>query len=345
MVLILLEALLALLLLVLIVWWTMFSGRRAGELPDSDVHDTTGHAHGDARLTSSNALRGAWLSPGGTHLVALDTESTLRFSELGDPSETAQFEEAIREGSPFVAAWHPDGAQFVVAGFGGTCTMWSTRTGVPRKVRSFNTGHDRSIACVAYSADGAQLATTAEDTVAMVWRFQSDGSPLLPLQLRGHTGWVRSADFNPEGTLLVTASADRTARVWRLDAGLPSESPQVLTGHQDWVSDAKFSPDGTRIATASHDGTIRLWRLPHGGLGKRFVQERVIRAQVAPSTGLAFSPDGRRLASIAKDSTIRVWVLDMHDLCDRARERVGRELTAEERAGMFGVGDGGEASE
>ncbi len=42
MVLILLEALLALLLLVLIVWWTMFSGRRAGELPDSDVHDTTG---------------------------------------------------------------------------------------------------------------------------------------------------------------------------------------------------------------------------------------------------------------------------------------------------------------
>jgi|GEM_PF-138562 len=34
MVLILLEALLALSLLVLIVWWTMFSGRSNGELPD-----------------------------------------------------------------------------------------------------------------------------------------------------------------------------------------------------------------------------------------------------------------------------------------------------------------------
>ena len=33
MLLILLEALLALLLLVGIVWWTMFSGRRKGELP------------------------------------------------------------------------------------------------------------------------------------------------------------------------------------------------------------------------------------------------------------------------------------------------------------------------
>lgn len=42
MVLILLEALLALLLLVLIVWWTMFSGRRRGELPDADGDDTDG---------------------------------------------------------------------------------------------------------------------------------------------------------------------------------------------------------------------------------------------------------------------------------------------------------------
>lgn len=32
--LILLEALLALVLLVLMVWWTMFSGRDKGELPD-----------------------------------------------------------------------------------------------------------------------------------------------------------------------------------------------------------------------------------------------------------------------------------------------------------------------
>ncbi|WP_325342774.1 hypothetical protein [Xylophilus sp.] len=34
--LILLEALLALAVLALIVWWTMFSGRRGGELPRSE---------------------------------------------------------------------------------------------------------------------------------------------------------------------------------------------------------------------------------------------------------------------------------------------------------------------
>lgn len=36
MLLILLEALLALALLVGIVWWTMFAGRKRGELPDKD---------------------------------------------------------------------------------------------------------------------------------------------------------------------------------------------------------------------------------------------------------------------------------------------------------------------
>lgn len=36
MLLIVLEALLALLILILIVWWTMFSGRNKGELRDED---------------------------------------------------------------------------------------------------------------------------------------------------------------------------------------------------------------------------------------------------------------------------------------------------------------------
>lgn len=47
--LILLEALLALVLLVAIVWWTMFSGRRKGELPPQDAEDAAAdHARKDA---------------------------------------------------------------------------------------------------------------------------------------------------------------------------------------------------------------------------------------------------------------------------------------------------------
>ena len=45
MTLILLEALGAMVLLILIVWWTMFSGRKNGELPDAHAPD--GRASGD----------------------------------------------------------------------------------------------------------------------------------------------------------------------------------------------------------------------------------------------------------------------------------------------------------
>jgi hypothetical protein len=47
--LIFLEALGALLLLVLIVWWTMFSGRRKGELDDDVPEQTTRPADTDDR--------------------------------------------------------------------------------------------------------------------------------------------------------------------------------------------------------------------------------------------------------------------------------------------------------
>ncbi len=54
--LILLEALGALLVLVLIVWWTMFSGRRNGELPDPAQDEEATHAKpppGDAGSTGA----------------------------------------------------------------------------------------------------------------------------------------------------------------------------------------------------------------------------------------------------------------------------------------------------
>ena len=54
MVLILLEALGALLALVLIVWWTMFSGRRNGELPTPDAEPAADDGTGarDAALSA-----------------------------------------------------------------------------------------------------------------------------------------------------------------------------------------------------------------------------------------------------------------------------------------------------
>lgn len=53
MVLILLEALGALLALVLIVWWTMFSGRRNGELPPPEAEPAVDDATGAREAVSA----------------------------------------------------------------------------------------------------------------------------------------------------------------------------------------------------------------------------------------------------------------------------------------------------
>lgn len=49
--LILLEALLALVVLIVIVWWTMFSGRKRGELPGSDAPPLDGSAQTPAPVS------------------------------------------------------------------------------------------------------------------------------------------------------------------------------------------------------------------------------------------------------------------------------------------------------
>jgi len=63
--LILLEALLALVVLALIVWWTMFSGRKRGELtpPDKDSDPPAPWAQGGIRELSSYMARSCWPIP------------------------------------------------------------------------------------------------------------------------------------------------------------------------------------------------------------------------------------------------------------------------------------------
>jgi WD40 repeat protein len=113
---------------------------------------------------------------------------------------------------------------------------------------------------VAFSPDGALLATASADRTARVWETTSGQHRGT---LEGHTGGVRGVAFSPDGALLATASADRTARVWETTSG---QHRGTLEGHTDWVRGVAFSPDGALLATASDDGTARLWNPVTGAL-------------------------------------------------------------------------------
>ncbi|MFI6518991.1 AAA family ATPase [Spirillospora sp. NPDC050679] len=174
-------------------------------------------------------------------------------------------------------------------------------------------GHRDWVDGVAWSPDGALLATASRDGTARIWDAATGAERAV---LDGHRDCVEAVAWSPGGDLLATAGRDGTARVWRREPGGAFTGRAVLRGHSGCVEAVAWSPDGTRLATASRDGTARVW---DAATGDRLL---ALRGHGDWVRDVAWSPDGRRLATCSHDRTVRVWeagggpavlVLDGHD--------------------------------
>jgi len=154
---------------------------------------------------------------------------------------------------------------------------------------------DKPIRAVAYSPDGARLATAGDDRKGRVW---DAASGQLLLTLSGHGDRIWGVAFSLDGKRLATASLDKTARVWDATTG---KELRTLSGHLDMVLGIAFSPDGKQIATASADKTVKVWDAVSGK------ELRTLSGHSDMVYGVAFSPDGKRLATASADQTAKVW--------------------------------------
>jgi WD40 repeat protein len=174
---------------------------------------------------------------------------------------------------------------------------------------------------VAFSPDGARLATASSDTTAKVWDTKT-GRELLTLT--GHAAYapggsglpfhgVADVVFSPDGTRLATAGADGSVRVW--DAATGAELLTLVSGI-GMISDIDFNPDGSRLAIADWtEGLIKVWEISQAldtGLEASATaimgQELFsVAGHSGPIYGLTFSPDGTYLATAGQDNTARVW--------------------------------------
>ncbi|MEU5908841.1 WD40 repeat domain-containing protein [Micromonospora sp. NPDC047467] len=157
-------------------------------------------------------------------------------------------------------------------------------------------GHTDAVRGVAWSPDGAHLATASRDGTARIWHANTG---TVVRVLRGHTGMVDAVDWSPDATQLATASRDGTVRVW--DAATAETVAVLPCG--DVARGVTWSPDGSRLAGSSRDRTVQVWDTATWELAAHLVGHE------GDVWGLRFAPDSRRLASASHDRSVIVWDL------------------------------------
>jgi WD40 repeat protein len=200
-----------------------------------------------------------------------------------------------------------------------------------RKDKVLSTGQ---FACTTFSPDGRWLfvsdiaehlfridlsADRPQDAVVATNVAAGDISRITP-----------SADGRWIGCCLTRNNA---VAVWDARTFAKDAQPTLLLGHEQPVDCLAFS-GGTRLASGSRwDESVRLWDLaPLQRGGSPTCQ---VFAAGDGVSRVGFVADGSVLCAVT-DAGVRGWPLGVDSLVTDALERVGRDLTVEERA-QYGI--------
>lgn len=227
-------------------------------------------------------------SPDGNALATGSDDGTVKLWDLSTGKEMRPLPGHARPVRSI--AFSPDGNLLASGGSDDIVRITNTQTG--KELVSFhhtdpatkNMFMEPGVDCVAFSPDGATLASAGGPSSAVqLWSIKT-GHKLLTLQ--GKAG-IASVAFSPDGRQVAGGDFDRSIKLWNAtDGGLV----KALTGHTAAVYSAAISPDGKYLAAGAFDG-VKLWGLESGQV------LRNIKGNAFGVSELAFSPDSGVLAS------------------------------------------------
>ncbi|KAF9491669.1 WD40 repeat-like protein [Pleurotus eryngii] len=158
--------------------------------------------------------------------------------------------------------------------------------------------HTGEITAVAYSPNGAQLASGSGDGTIRIWDATSGLASGVALE-RDKSIRITSIAISHDGRI-VSGSEDGAVLRW-IWSNAPQEAIE-LGKHAKAVSSVACSSDGI-IASASADKTIRIW-----GAGSDSTSgSAILEGHGDTVLSITFSTNGELMFSASRDRTVRVW--------------------------------------
>lgn len=197
----------------------------------------------------------------------------------------------------------PDGGRLAVGGWGGPlvgvvdlasgASLWTSEP-------------DRATTtCLAYSADGARLASGRDDGLVVLWNA-ADGKELNRVQ--GLEGKVVSIAFSPDGRQLAVAAKEEvdlgeveTKGVLALFRVEDGKRQATLQGHRGPAAGAVFSPDGRLLISAGADQRLHVWDAASAA------PMHSLAGMERPATHVTKSLDGESLLVLDQAGTAKWW--------------------------------------
>lgn len=131
----------------------------------------------------------------------------------------------------------------------GQLQMWKVADGT--LVKEIADAHRDTVFGVAFSPDGAQLASCGADR--MVLTFHADSGKQIRT-FEGHTHHVLDVSWRCDGRVLATCGADNVIKVWNVRTGVQSRS---IRGFDKEVTAVRFVGTSDNVAVCSGDTRVK----------------------------------------------------------------------------------------